>query len=245
MIALLIVSFLSATCLATPEEDFRAANELYEAREYSKAIDLYLRILDQGEESPALYFNLGNAYFKNGDLGHAILYYLRARRLDPADNDIVSNLEFARSFTRVQMAGVQINPIKSFLESAVEPYRLNTLAWISSLAFVLLFCLLILRFGVGLRNSALRAGIITTLVLLLVFSFVTSFKYRHDYLTSRAVLVAEDCPVRTGPSEQSDIELEAAPGLVVEILSESGDYFNVLFQNKRRGWIRKELIAVV
>jgi uncharacterized protein YgiM (DUF1202 family) len=59
------------------------------------------------------------------------------------------------------------------------------------------------------------------------------------------VLIAEDCPVTTGPSEQSDVELEGAPGLVVEVLDESGDYYNVLFENKRRGWIRKELVAVI
>ena len=242
---LLVLPALASGSTGSFEDGFQEANQLYEAREYDRAIDLYLAILSEGVESPGVYFNLGNAYFKNGDLGHAILYYLKARRLDPGDADIASNLEFARSFTRIQMEGVQLNPIERLLESVVEPYRLHTLAWVSSAAFVSLFCMLIIRYGMGVRNGALRAGTVGMLVLLVTFSFVTSFKYRHDYLTRRAVLIAEDCPVRTGPSQQSDIELEAAPGLVVEILSESGDYYNVLFENKRRGWIEKGLLAVV
>ena len=243
-----LFSLVPFAALAGPssfEEDFHRASELYETREYDEAINRYLHILDQGMESSALYFNLGSAYFKNGDLGHAILHYLRAKRLDPGDDDIASNLEFAMSFTRVQMAGVELNPVEHFLETLVEPYRLSTLAWVSSAAFILLICLLIVRYGIGVQNVGVRTATTVVVVLLVLFTFVSAFKYRHDYLTSRAVLIAQDCPVRTGPSEQSDIELEGAPGLVVEILSKSGDYYNVLFQNKRRGWIWKELVAVV
>ena len=70
-------------------------------------------------------------------------------------------------------------------------------------------------------------------------------KYDFDYLTTRAVIVAEDSVVRTGPSERSPKELDAAPGLVVEILDETSDFYNVLFENKRRGWVRKDLVAVI
>jgi len=234
-----------ASTAASPDEDFREANQLFETREYERAITLYTSIVQQGLESPALYFNLGNAYFRNGDLGHAVLYYLRAKRLSPGDDDIAANLQFARSFTRVQMEGVRLNPVQSLLESILEPYRLNSLAWASSLVFILVLSLLTVRYGLGVYSRALRSAVIALFCLLVVFSSLTTFKYRNDYLTHRAVVIAEDCSVRTGPSDQSDIELEAAPGLVVEILSESSDYFNVLFENKRRGWIQKELLAVL
>jgi tetratricopeptide (TPR) repeat protein len=242
---LLLVLSLTVLVSASPESDFQKANELYENRDFKEAIELYTAIMDQGLESSSLYFNLGNAYFKSGDLGHATLFYLRASRLAPADDDIRDNLEFARGFTSIQMEGVELNPIRSFLETLLEPYSIESLAWASSVLFVTLFFLLILRFGIGWQYSAIRVGIASILVLTAVSLFVTTFRFRYEYLTRRAVLIAEDCSVRTGPSAQSEIELEGAPGLVVEILSESGDYYNVLFENKRRGWILKELVAVV
>lgn len=227
------------------EDDFDKANKYYEDKDYDSAVRMYESILDKNVESAALYYNLGNAYFKKGDLGHAILNYMKAKRLDPSDEAIRHNLDFARQFSRVRMEGVTLNPIDSFLGSVVDPYRLNTLAWISSILFILFFVFLILRYGLGMWSTATKAGAIVSLVLLLTVAGLTTFKYRTEYLTERAVIVADDSPVYTGPSDQSDKELEGAPGLVVKIIDQSGDYYNVLFENMRRGWIKKDLVAII
>lgn len=226
-------------------EEFAQANKFYEEKEFDKAIQAYEIVLKQGVESASLYYNLGNAYFKKGDLGHAILYYMRAKQLDPSDEDITHNLAFAKQFSRVQMEGVELNPISTFMVSLVDPYRLETLAWVSSGCFILLFLFLIFRFGLGISISGVRIGAVLTLILLVVSVSLTTFKYRHDFLTRRGVIVAEEAPVKTGPSEQSDIELQGASGLIVEILAETPEYYNVLFENKRRGWIKKDLIAEI
>lgn len=84
-----------------------------------------------------------------------------------------------------------------------------------------------------------------TLVLMVVSAGLTTFKYRHDYGTDRGIIIADESEVYTGPSEQSDVELEGAPGLVVEIIGQSNGFYNVLFENKRRGWIKKELVAEI
>ncbi len=226
-------------------DEFKMANNFYEKKDYDSAIRLYESILSQGQESDAIYFNLGNAYFKKGDLGHAIVNYLKARRLNPGDEDIRHNLEFARRFSRVQMEGVELNPINSFFSSIVDSYRFRFLVWLTSACFILLMLILTLRYGIGFNNGVVRVALVLLLVALITSSGLTSFKYRQDYATRRAVIVAEQSPVYTGPSEQSGIELEGAPGLIVEILDQSGDYYDVLFENKRRGWISKELVAVL
>jgi len=238
----LIASGLNA---ASDVEQFGLANDLFENRQYDSAIVVYESILSPGMESAPLYFNLGNSYFKKGDLGHAILNYHKARRLDPADDDIIGNLEFARRFTSVQMEGVQLNPVSKLFESLVAPYRLSTLAWVSSIFFVLLFVMLTLRFGLNFHGGFIRVGLTVTLILTLSMALLTTLKYDREYLTERGVIIAEDSVIRTGPSVNSDRELDASPGLVVEILDESGEFFNVLFENKRRGWIQKSLLAVI
>ena len=241
----LVLLTVSVSLAGTPSEDFGKANEFYKQKDYEKAINLYHSILDQGVESAPTYFNLGNAYFKNGDLGRAILYYMKAKKLDPGNDDIRNNLDFAKQFTSIQMEGVQLNPINSFIESIVGPYRIDTLAWIASAFFILFIGFLAVRYGLGIAGPWIKAGLVVSVILLLTASFITTFKYRHDYLTRRAVLITDEAPVRSGPSDEMDVEIEGAPGLVVEILSQSGDYYNVLFENKRRGWIKKDLVAEI
>lgn len=243
-LAVLMAASVSAWS-ADASEEFAQANKFYEERDFSSAIRLYQSVLAQGKESAAVFFNLGNAYFKNGDLGHAVLYYMKAKRLSPDDDDIRHNLEFARRFSTVQMEGVELNPINTFFISIVDKHRLATMAWLSSALFVLFVVVLILRFGVGLTGPALRVAFTLSLILVLLSSALTTFKYRVDYLNRRAVILADESPVLTGPSEQSDVELQGAPGLIVQILEESDGYYRVLFENKRRGWISKDLVAEI
>lgn len=227
------------------QDEFEMGNKFYEDKDYSSAVRMYASALNQGYESASLYFNLGSAYFKSGDLGRATLYLMKAKRLDPSDEDITQNLEFARQFSRVQMEGVQLNPVYSFFESLVGPYRLALLAWLSSALFIMTMLLLTIRYGLAFRNAAVRIGFTICLTLLAISVGLTTFKYQHDYLIRRAVIIAEETPVMSGPSEQSEIELQGSPGLVVEILLERDDYYNVLFENKRRGWIRTHLVAEI
>ncbi|MCP4686296.1 MAG: tetratricopeptide repeat protein [bacterium] len=241
---LVLISLGSATAQST-DELFRQGNELFEAKQYDSAVAVYGDVVGKGLESAPLYFNLGNAYFRNGDLGRAILYYHKARRLDPDDEDIVGNLEFARRFTSVQMEGVKLNPISSLFGAIVEPYDLNFLAWVTSGFFILLFVLLTMRFGLNVRGLVVRSGLTVALIVVVTLSLLTTVKYDNDYRTPMAVVIAQEAVVRTGPSLLSDKELDAVPGLVVEILDETGEFYNVLFENKRRGWIEKDLVAVI
>lgn len=245
VLALVACVLLAAAARGVESDEFVMANKFYQEKDYESAIRLYQSVLNQGVESANLYYNLGNAHFKHGDLGHAVLCYLKARRLAPADPDIIQNLEFARRFSRIQMEGVELNPISAFAEGIVSPYRFSTLAWTSSLFFVILMLLLCLRFGLALNHAVIRIAAILSLALLVIVAGLTTFKYRHDYLVRRAVITAEKSEVRTGPSDRSDLELEGAPGLIVEILGESNDYYSVLFENKRRGWIKKDLVSVL
>jgi len=245
----IVMTVLLLACAAcgseSVEDQFARANRFYEDEAYDSALVVYAEIAAQGIESAPLCFNLGNAYFRKGDLGHAVLWYLRARRLDPSDPDIAANLDFARRYTSIQMEGVQLNPVSSLARSVVEPLPLNTWAWLASSCFVCLFLLLTLRYGLGYRGGVTKTAMVVLLVLTAASATLTTVKYSVEHLTVRAVIVAEDAVVHTGPSDRSPKELDAAPGLVVEILDESGDYYSVLFENMRRGWIKKELVAVV
>ena len=94
----ILFTFLAFSLIAQPIEVLETANEYYANEEYQKAISLYDSILNAGYESAALYYNLGNAHYKNGDLTNAILHYERAKLLAPKDEDIQYNLDLLNQF---------------------------------------------------------------------------------------------------------------------------------------------------
>lgn len=245
LLAVALLLALAGSSFASIEDQFAAANQCYENKQYDSAIVRYAELAAQGTGSAALYFNLGNAYFRSSDLGHAVLWYLRAQRLDPSDPDIAANLDFAKRFTSIQMEGVALNPVSSLAKSIVEPHRLSTWAWLASFSFVLLFLTLTLRYGLGYRSGLTKTAMVVMLVLTVSAVLLTTLKYDFDYITVRAVIIAEEAVVRTGPSERSPKELDAAPGLIVEVMDESDDFYSVQFENMRRGWIKKDLVTVI
>jgi hypothetical protein len=143
------------------------------------------------------------------------------------------------------MEGVELNPISAFIDSVVGGSRLQTLGWIASVFFVIFIGLLILKYGLQFQFTGLNTLINLALVLVVVSAGLTTFKYRNEHLTKRAVIVGADSSVYSGPSTNADLEFEGSPGLVLEIVSENGDFYDVLFENQRRGWIKKDLVAVI
>ena len=97
-LTMIVVGSVSAQETSAGELMARA-NERYERGEYAEAAQQYEALIDRGYGGASVYFNLGNAYLESGDLGRAILSYLRARELAPRDSDIRANLDLARSMT--------------------------------------------------------------------------------------------------------------------------------------------------
>ena len=220
-------------------ESYRLANQKYDSAYYGEAIELYQQAINSGWESADLHYNIGNAYFELGDLGHAILSYSRAQRLDPSDLDIADNLRFARRFVGLQLEGVELNPFVDYLKRITSNWSLDAWGWLTSVAFVML-SLIILWVILGRPDPVLyRLPIILFGLTLVTLVALTSFKYQSEFSYDRAVVIESETPVTSRPSDDSEIEFRATSGLEIRITSSSGDYFLALFENKRQGWIPK------
>ncbi len=224
---------------------FSRANNYYKNKDFDKALSDYLKLEDNGYKSAALYFNIGNCYFKDGKPGYAILYYLRAKRIDPFDEDIETNLQFARQFMPTRLEGVQINPIATFLELLVEPFTLNALAWISSILFILFILLWAAKIYFGFHGLGPKIGIYILLFLVIVSSGLTTYKYRADYMTEKGVIVADEARIYSGPGEDNDVEFVGGFGLEFQVEKDAGNYYLVIFENKRKGWINKKNVEII
>jgi len=94
-IILLLIIFVSAL-KADINSSMQAGNEFYKNNQYQLAIDEYDKLINQGYEGASLYYNLGNAHYRLGKIGYAILYYEKALKLSPGDEDAKHNLALAK-----------------------------------------------------------------------------------------------------------------------------------------------------
>ena len=150
-----------------------AANNLYEAGYYAEAAQIYEELIAQGVEDSALFYNLGNAYFQQGDLGRAVLNFQRAAQLDPRDPDIRANLELARAQAVEFLPETPDNPLFKLADFSREWLTLNETA-VLALLFWFLFAFLLLA-SRQLRAGGMKRVVRFTAVLVLMLLLISSF----------------------------------------------------------------------
>ena len=141
VLALLLGLCVRAAAPLDTEKIWNDANTAYVNADYPAATEGYERLLGEGYESAQLYLNLGNAYFKRGMNGRAILNYRKALRLAPGDEDIRYNLSIAEARTQDRIESVPVFFVKRWIVSLGRSVGSNTWAVLSLVFFALmLFC---------------------------------------------------------------------------------------------------------
>ncbi len=233
---------------AAEVQAFSAANSLYEAGNYQQAAQIYQQLLDQGVKDGDLYYNLGSAYYMQGELGHAIVNYQRAAELSPRDEDIRSNLALAQSQVGSPFPDEAPTPVESLADLTGRWLSLNEIAII---ALGLWFLLGLLLFAGRLFDpGSLRSGIqyVALLVLILVLMAGISLGSRlyTDRSAPEGVVVAPIVAVSSEPGEQYVTELNLISGTSVGIAETSGDWIRLSVPgNAVQGWVPAEAIDTV
>ncbi len=222
--------------------------EAYNAGHYDLAAEAWQKIIDDGVVSAEVYYNAGNAWFKDGKTGKALLCYERACKLDPTDKDIRYNLEFARGNTLDKIDAVPEFILKTWARSIRGMLSSDAWAWVSLVLFALFLALLLL-FLLGGSASERRAGffggIAALLLALAAFGFARWI--RHDSLrTDAAIVMTGVSSVRSAPSRDTSTELFLLhEGTRVGIKEEISGYCNITLADGREGWISSKDIEII
>lgn len=225
-----------------PKSAFNEANNLYVAGKYREAFALYRALDSLGYQSGELYYNLGNACYKLGQIGNAILYYEKAARFIEGDEDLKTNLELARARTKDRIPELPKFFLTAWLESALDWFSLGWLGFLTALflyAFAAIF-ILQLREMFGLKSLAGNIAKYATLALLaLSLSF---FVLKSSRLASRqnAIVISPVVNVKSEPSEQSATISVVHEGLKVEIARQEGKWMEVKLPDGTKGWIERQ-----
>lgn len=253
VIGLGVLLFL-ATSLAlaqgsvTPTEAMLAGNQSYEAGQYAEAIEIYEAIVSAGVQDGALYYNLGNAYFKQGDLGRAVLNYRRAERLDPRDRDIATNLAVARTQTVDQLEATGEGSLSNLVQVAENWLTLDEASILALLLWLLLSFLAIVAI-LSRRFRPLGIWLVAVLALFLIAGLISiANRYYTERTYPPAVIVAREVDVTSGPGavDQYLVEFNLHTGAEVQMLESRPGWRRIALPGKDfQGWVPGEAIEPV
>jgi len=239
----LLVACLVAGCSSkdVSGEGIEAANARYEAGDYVGAVMAYERLVAQGIESGVVYYNLGNAHFKLGDLGRAILNYSRAQRLLPRDEDVATNLELARAQTLDRLEANDGDAMASLVNRAL-------MGWTSpnetaAIALGLWAALCLVGVIALVRPRARRTmGYVALIVGLLLLIALLSLGGRmvQDQRRPPGLIVAQQVEVRSGPGDDYLVEFSLHSGTEIAVLDQRAGWWRIALPGGLEGWLPAE-----
>ena len=246
-IAALLLAISANLFSATNEELFNQANSLYKSGNYPQSIELYNQILDAGYESATLYYNLGNAEFRNGSLGRAILNYERAYRLSPNDNDIQANLEFARSKTTDNINEIPSFFLASWAGSIIG--LLSTNGWaVLCIVLMVVVCtvwaLFFLARSYNAKKSSFFAALTLTAILAMAFVNLCMSNNRtnsHD----EAIVMMPAVSVKTSPDYDAADKFLLHEGTKVEVDDTINEWTKIKLADGNTGWTETSNIETI
>lgn len=223
----------------TAREKFQHAVELYRQADYDRAITLFEELERSGYGGYLLHYDIGNAYYKNGDLGRAILHFEKALMLRPGDADAIHNLKVVRARTRDRLEPVPLLFFVQWWNDVKTGYRAETFFTVSVILLWVLAAALFVFFGFrGLlvRRFALVGGIVFGV--LFVLSGILYFSRVEQLNAHRAAVVMPDAAtVRSTPDASGIESFVVHEGLKVHILDRKDDYYRIRLEDGKTGWI--------
>ncbi len=246
LLLLLAMTLLPAWALAempTDNKAFANGNKLYREGKYEEATKAYQKLLDEGFAASSLFYNLGNAYVKTGELSKAVLSYERALRENPRDPEVKANLEFTRGLLadRADEGGLQV------LLSQISP--LQWLSWReNSWGFLVFYWIGVV---LGVAGILIRRGkkqiLVVTAVLLGITLFLGAMLFFRSPLWAdpQAIVMPKEVEVRYGPVLGESAAFTLHEGSKVRVLRSTQEWSQIYFAKGKVGWVPSENLTII
>lgn len=235
----IVVFLVSVLGLAQNDQLFEKGNSFYNQEKYQEAIDAYSAILESGQESASLYYNLANANYKLSNIGQSIYYYEKALELKPNDEDIKNNLAFANNATIDAIDVIPEGVISRTINSFTNMFSFDSWAWIAVLC-VIIFVVLFLLYYTARISSKKRLFFLGSWVSLLIAVFAVIFAFKqYSYITNNqyAIIFAQESTVKSEPNLRSEEVFELHEGTKVKVTETVNDWKKIKLADGKIGWI--------
>ena len=223
---------------------FEDANALYTDGEFSRALEIY-HALESTGQSPELYYNIGNAYFKSEQLAPAILYYEKALKLNPADEDIRHNLKFVnQNLTDDIGKRIESDSQDAFL-GFLYAQKPNFWVWASAMAigafFIFLSISLVMKKG---RGIPVALGVLCMLGGIGTGAFAIANNSWHS-TQDQAIVMNFAVTVMSAPGDTGKEVFKLHEGTKVDLKQAQDGWYEITLPNGKTGWIQEEELGVI
>jgi len=241
----LVIVFASSLPAADDTELWLTANSAYDNGNYESAIESYRALLEKGNRAPVVYYNLGNAYFKQNKIGLAIASFQHCLKLQPSFAQCRENLDYVRQYA---IDKVEEKP-QGFLLNiwyglagifSSEGHFIFTLAVFWGLIAIITLLLL----GLG-KQEILTYLLILLAIVFIIWVTVTYSVVDKEINTRWGVVTATSAELREGPGEDFEKIFTGHEGLEFKILSQRQDYYLIELENGLKGWIQATLLTEI
>jgi tetratricopeptide (TPR) repeat protein len=226
-----LVFTIASSAIAQTNADFTKANQEYAQGHFKEAISGYEALVRAGQWSANLFYDLGNAYFRTGDFGHAILNYERALALERHHPEATANLQIARDEARA------LELQQSWPERYLQFASVNKYCIATAIAFWLAVFAVVMLIFAPRRSGALIAALILCLLVGAGAIYAMYTLERGSNGSALAIVTGKDVQARLATADTANSVLALPPGSEVKILSTRGDWIYAALPNTLRGWI--------
>ena len=243
---IIFIIFLVFTSNQAIDDLFQKSNEYYTNGDYQNAVNGYLDVLDSGFESSELYFNLGNSFYKLNNIPDSNFYYEKAKSISPNDEDILTNLIFAKNLRidkieilpTTQMQNFKLSILNLFSEKGWA-ILLISLIWFMSFTFI---------FYIISKDSKFKRLFFTISIVLMILSSLTLFINLEKKKLSTikyAIVYDKEIEVWSEPNNISELKFLLHEGTKVKQLDVIEDWVNIQLENGTLGWIQSSSLRVL
>lgn len=220
---------------------FEAANEAYASGNYREAVEKYEQILENGETSAALHYNLGNSYYKLNKVAPSIYHYEKALQLAPGDDDIRNNLTFAKTMAVDAIGEEEKAGFKGIFDTSTAAFSASGWGWIAIFC-MLFFVTFFLVYYFSRKTTVKRLlfiGAMFFLVMAVSSAVIAATKQNFQQESNYAIVFSEEVEVKNEPSARAEEAFRLHEGAKVKITQEFQDYLEIELPNGSRGWMNK------
>ena len=240
-----ILIFLGSFLInAQNEALFNQATDAYNDGDYQKAIENYQEILDKGQHSAELYFNLGNAFYKLNQIAPSIYNYEKALLLAPNDPEIKNNLSYAQNMTLDAIETLPETGLTKIYERITDLLSFDQLSYVA-IVFMILFVLLYIAFYYLRYASNKRIAFIASFgcLILSIVSAILAFVQYNDFKADQpAIVFANEAQVKAEPNNRSEAVFLLHEGTKVNVLETLNEWKEIKLVDGKTGWIESESI---
>jgi len=220
---------------------FVDAVRAYKAGNYAAAAAQFEAIAATRVKNSDLFYNIGNAYLKAKDLGRAILWYERAKKLAPSDPDLKFNLAYAQSLLKDKKeAGFSFADVLYFWQGMVS------LKWLQYTSITLSFCFFIWATVQKIRGRQIFS--VVGIFIFLTFAATTlaaGLEYNRINSDVKAVILAEQADVRSGTMDNATLLFDLHAGTRVHVLEKKESHMKIRFAKDKVGWVASSKVGII